>query len=72
LTDKIWSCKIGPVDASKLPEGADLPMRIAISRAFYEVTGGEVEDFLFSGWAAELTESEQKVVDYMKEQRGLQ
>lgn len=44
-----WSCKIGPVEAGRLPFGADLPMRQAVQRAFKELTG---EDALVtsSGW----------------------
>jgi hypothetical protein len=59
---KIWSCKIGEVDASKLPSGADLPMRQAVARAYRELTGEEPE-FLFSGWGAELDECERAVVE---------
>lgn len=53
---KIWYCKIGW--ATDLPDGADFPMRQAIKKAFYDLTG-EFPDFLFSGWGAELTESEE-------------
>lgn len=59
---KIWQCKIGEVDASKLPSGADLPMRKAIARAYKEITG-EDPQFIFSGWGAELTEDERAVVE---------
>jgi hypothetical protein len=54
---RTWGCKIGEVDASKLPPGADFPMREAIERAYTELTG-EPPAFIFSGWAAELTEGE--------------
>lgn len=64
---KIWSCKIGEVDEQKLREkfphsGADGPMREAVERAYFELTG-EDPVFLFSGWGAELTESERAVVE---------
>lgn len=59
---KIWTCKIGEIDGSKLPAGADNPMRDAISRAYRELTG-EDPKFLFSGWGGELTEGERRVVD---------
>jgi hypothetical protein len=59
---KIWSCKIGEVDASKLPRGADGPMRDAVARAYRELTGEDPE-FLFSGWGAELTPGERSCVD---------
>lgn len=59
---KIWDCKIGEIDAAKLPLGADLPMRRAIEDAYYRLTG-EYPQFLFSGWGGKLTESERAVVD---------
>ena len=59
---KIWSCKIGEVDAEKLPHGADAPMRAAISEEFRRLTGEEPQ-FIFSGWAAELDEGERAVVE---------
>jgi hypothetical protein len=59
---KTWSCKIGEVDADRLPRGADYPMRRAIEAAYREITGQE-PDFLFSGWGAELTEPERAVVE---------
>lgn len=59
---KIWECKIGEVDAGWVAPGSDLPMRRAIERAYYEITGQE-PSFIFSGWGAELTEVERKVVD---------
>lgn len=62
MKKKTWECKIGEIDRSKLPDGADLPMRQAIQRAYYEITG-EYPEFLFSGWGAELTEIERQVVD---------
>lgn len=58
---KIWSCKIGEVDANKLPDGADLPMRQAIERAYLEITGEE-PDFILSGWGAELDKYERNAV----------
>lgn len=57
---KIWSCKIG--EAIPLTKGADLPMREAVARAYEEITGMEPV-FIFSGWGAELTESERAVVE---------
>lgn len=59
---KIWECKIGEVDAAKLPKGADLPMREAVAVAFFELTG-ERCNFIFSGWGAELTEPERAVIE---------
>ena len=59
----IWRCKIGltggPID---MPDGCDLPMRMAVREAFLRITGRHA-DFVFSGWNAELTESELAVVE---------
>lgn len=59
---KIWDCKIGEVDESKLPGNSDRPMRQAIRDAYKKLTGEEPK-FIFSGWGAELTEIEREVVD---------
>lgn len=50
-----WGCKIG--FAKILPPGSDYPMRKAIQKAYFELTG-ENPKFLFSGWAAKLSPSE--------------
>ena len=60
--NSVWECKIGWAPREKLPMGADFPMRQAIRNAFYQVTGVEAE-FIFSGWGAELSESELAVVE---------
>jgi hypothetical protein len=57
----IWTCKIGEADWGTLPSGADLPMRRAVEKAYYEITGKKA-NFLFSGWGGSLTESERSVV----------
>lgn len=59
---KIWECKIGEVDAARLPRGSDAPMRQAVQRAYRELTG-EWPEFTFSGWGGELTEAERAVVE---------
>ena len=59
---KIWFCKIGEVQKWMLPEGSDMPMREAIGAAYKQVTGVD-PDFIFSGWAGELTEGERAVVE---------
>lgn len=59
---KIWECKIGEVDAARLPRGSDAPMRQAVQRAYRELTG-EWPEFTFSGWGGELTEGERAVVE---------
>ena len=56
-----WYCKIGNADGP-LPHGCDYPMRRAVERAYREITGQE-PDFIFSGWSAQLTDSEQRVLD---------
>lgn len=57
---KIWFCKIG--ESSSVPYGADGPMRTAVKRAYFELTGQEAH-FVFSGWGATLTEGERAVVE---------
>lgn len=59
---KVWSCKIGECDAALLPDGADAPMRAAVESAYRELTGFDAA-FNFSGWGAELDESERAVVE---------
>lgn len=61
MAERIWSCKIGGEIPDNLSDGADLPMRIAIERAFLEITGVEAR-FTFSGWAGKLDEIERKIV----------
>lgn len=58
----IWECKIGIDEIGDLAEGADAPMRQAIKKAYQEITGKEAK-FTFSGWNAELTESERKALE---------
>jgi hypothetical protein len=57
---QVWYTKIGVVGDMDLPGGSDLPMRMAIKKAFFELTGREC-DFCFSGWNTPLTEAEQKI-----------
>lgn len=59
----IWDCKIGiaPGTSVRLPGGADEPMREAVERAYKDVTGLDAE-FCFSGWGADLTDDETKVL----------
>lgn len=59
---KIWYCKIGETAAGNVPQGGDFPMRRAIEKEYHEITG-EWPEFIFSGWGAELTESERAVVE---------
>ena len=57
----MWSCKIGRIDNPNVPDGADLPMREAVARAYKELTGKE-PNFIFSGWGSKLTETELEVI----------
>ena len=57
---RTWYCKIG--EGYLRVDGADRPMREAVAAAYRELTGEE-PDFIFSGWGAELTESERAVVE---------
>lgn len=57
----VWTCKIGE-DVGELPSGSDWPMRLAVARAYEELTGRE-PDFLFSGWGGSLDEGELAVVE---------
>lgn len=59
---KIWTCKIGEVAEGVLPSGADHPMRVAVEKAYFELTG-DLPDFMFTGWGGTLTQGERDVVD---------
>jgi hypothetical protein len=59
---KIWECKIGEVESEKVPDGADFPMRRAVEAAYFQITG-QRPDFIFSGWAGELSEVEREAVE---------
>lgn len=65
MTMKIWSVKIGEIDAEELQAchpHADTPMRKAVQQEYLRVTGRD-PDFTFSGWGAELDEHERAVVE---------
>ena len=55
--DEYWFCTIGPAKRSELPNGSDLPMRIAVKKAFCGITGRDAEE-CSSGWG--LTEEEKE------------
>lgn len=66
-TERIWFCKVGgPADFFE--KGSDHPMRVAIAKAFREVTGCDPE-FTFSGWGGELSEGERAVVENREPKR---
>jgi hypothetical protein len=58
----IWFCKIGQVAREDVPQAGDGPMRDAVERAYKRTTGHDPQ-FSFSGWSAELTESERAAVE---------
>ncbi len=60
---KIWSCKIGEVGPASVPDGGDSPLRQAVQAAYKELTGSD-DKFCFSGWGAELTESERAAYEH--------
>lgn len=57
MKKQIWFCKIGEVEDETLPMGSDYPMRRAVEKAYFELTG-KMPEFIFSGWGGSLTESE--------------
>ena len=56
----VWSCKIGTLAGLVLPDGADLPMREAVERAYKRMTGQDSK-FNFSGWGGKLDKIELEV-----------
>jgi hypothetical protein len=58
---QIWECQVGEVDVAKLPLGSDLPMRTAIRKAYFQLTG-EYPEFIFSRWNAELDDVRRSIV----------
>jgi len=59
----IWECKIGTGASLELPDGADAPMRQAIEKVFFELTGMRPE-FHFSGWGGTLSVTEQAALNW--------
>lgn len=54
----VWSCKIGPVDRSELPPGADWPLRRAIEKGCLDLLG-DTPVTIFSGWGETFTRDEE-------------
>lgn len=44
-----WFCEIGPIDRSKVLNGGDYPLRMAIQNKFIEIFGKQAES-CSSGW----------------------
>ena len=49
---KQWICKIGFVEDKLLPPGSDFPLRMAVRKAFADLTDRS-DDFCSSGWCEE-------------------
>lgn len=64
MSKLIWQCTIGIDADGRMPDGADASMRRAIEDAYYRMTG-RTPDFLFSGWNAELSESQRSALEPM-------
>lgn len=60
--EQIWECKIGANVLAGIPRGADGPIRAALEKAFFDVTGVAAE-FSFGGWGAALNETERAIVN---------
>lgn len=56
----VWHCRIGP--GAPRADGADLPMRNAVRRAFIDVVGEEPAA-IFSGWGEHFCESEVAAIE---------
>lgn len=62
MAKKIWWCKVGEAEDVGSVTGPDLPMRAAVSDAYFALTG-QRPDFIFSGWHGQLDESQRAVVE---------
>lgn len=60
--NKMWSCQIGEIDDSRLPDEAESTMRAAVAVAYENLIGRDA-DFIFSGWGHQLGEAERAVVE---------
>lgn len=64
-----WYCLIGSTEGVDLTLGADSPMRQAVRKAYFELTGKEPE-YIFSGWGAQLTDGQKDVVERERRSKG--
>jgi hypothetical protein len=63
VSRKTWLCEVtGNVSADLMP-GADLPMRMAVRKAFWEVTGAAPDGNFASGWNWTLDEERAESFD---------
>jgi NTP pyrophosphatase (non-canonical NTP hydrolase) len=56
-----WECKIGSINGVEIPSGGDFPMREAVEKAYFDLTGIHAQA-CFSGWGSVFTESEKKII----------
>ena len=49
MAKEYWTCTIGPIDRSKVPQGGDSPLRMAVQEAFEKMLG-EYAETCSSGW----------------------
>ncbi len=49
MAKEYWSCFIGPIDRSRVPDGGDFPIRQAVKNAYYDMFGGYAP-VCNSGW----------------------
>ena len=58
---KVWECRLVVPENTVLPDGFDLPLRVAVVRVL------EIYDMdivaLFSGWGYEVTDVERRVIE---------
>ena len=52
MKKEYWTCVVGPCESSKLPNGADFPMRQAIKQVVFNMTG-EYPENVWSGWGCD-------------------
>jgi hypothetical protein len=58
----IWTCKMGYANRAELPLGADGDVRKVVEAKFKQMMNRSPE-FIFSGWAGQLSEGELAVVE---------
>lgn len=59
-TNRFWHCIIGTTSFDNIPDGGDLPMRIAVEKAYKKLIGNDA-DILSSGWG--LTEERRRIIE---------
>jgi hypothetical protein len=54
----VWECAVGGKDPVIVPSGGDFPMRQAVEKAFFDLTGKHPE-MCYSGWGRKFTDKAQ-------------